>query len=57
MYNEAEKQFRISQTNFDVAVRTYRINRLRFENGDIIGQVKKTLKQTSEKRSKQTILG
>jgi outer membrane protein TolC len=35
---EAEKRFRISQTNVDVAVRSYRINRLRFENGDITGQ-------------------
>ena len=38
MVNEAEKRFRISQTNADVAARSYRINRLRFENGDITGQ-------------------
>ena len=35
---EAEKRFRINQTNADVAARSYRINRLRFENGDITGQ-------------------
>jgi outer membrane protein TolC len=35
---EAEKRFRISQTGVDIAVRSYRINRLRFENGDITGQ-------------------
>ena len=38
MVNEAEKRFRISQTNVDVAARSYRINRMRFENGDITGQ-------------------
>ena len=35
---EAEKRFRINQTNKDIASRSYRINRLRFENGDITGQ-------------------
>jgi outer membrane protein TolC len=35
---ESEKRFRISQTSKDIATRSYRINRLRFENGDITGQ-------------------
>ena len=35
---EAEKRFRINQINKDNAARSYRINRLRFENGDISGQ-------------------
>jgi outer membrane protein TolC len=35
---EAEKGFRINQANADVAARSYYINRLRFENGDITGQ-------------------
>ena len=35
---EAEKSFRINQTNVDIAASSYRINRLRFENGDITGQ-------------------
>jgi outer membrane protein TolC len=35
---ESEKRFRISQTSKDIAARSYRINRLRFENGDITGQ-------------------
>ncbi len=35
---EAEKRFRINQKNKDIAARSYRINRLRFENGDITGQ-------------------
>ena len=36
--HEAEKRFRINQTNKDIAARSYRINRMRFENGDITGQ-------------------
>ena len=35
---EAENRFRISRTNIDIGTRSYRINRLRFENGDITGQ-------------------
>jgi outer membrane protein TolC len=35
---EAEKRFRINQTNKDIAARSYQIYRLRFENGDITGQ-------------------
>jgi outer membrane protein TolC len=35
---EAEKRFRINQKNSDNAVNSYRISRLRFENGDISGQ-------------------
>ena len=35
---ESEKRFRISQNSKDIAARSYRINRLRFENGDITGQ-------------------
>jgi outer membrane protein TolC len=35
---EAEKRFRINQKNSDNAVNSYRIARLRFENGDISGQ-------------------
>ncbi|MDR1173107.1 MAG: TolC family protein, partial [Bacteroidales bacterium] len=35
---EAEKRFRINQKNKDIAQRSYRINRLRFENGDITAQ-------------------
>jgi len=38
MVYEAEKRFRINQTNIDIAARSYRIYRLRFENGDITGQ-------------------
>ena len=38
MVYEAEKRFRINQTNIEIAARSYRINRLRFENGDITGQ-------------------
>jgi len=38
MVYEAEKRFRINQTNIDIAQRNYRIFRLRFENGDITGQ-------------------
>jgi outer membrane protein TolC len=38
MVYEAEKRFRINQTNIDIAARNYRIYRLRFENGDITGQ-------------------
>ena len=36
--SEAEKRFRINQTNKDIAARSYQIYRLRFENGDITGQ-------------------
>jgi outer membrane protein TolC len=36
--NEAEKRFRINQKNRDNATNSYRISRLRFENGDISGQ-------------------
>ena len=36
---EAEKRFRINQTNKDIAARSYQIYRLRFENGDITGQM------------------
>jgi outer membrane protein TolC len=36
--HEAEKRFRINQTNKELAARNYRIHRLRFENGDITGQ-------------------
>jgi outer membrane protein TolC len=35
---EAEKRFRINQKNTDNATNSYRISRLRFENGDISGQ-------------------
>ena len=35
---EAEKRFRINQRNREVAVESYRISRLRFENGDMTGQ-------------------
>jgi outer membrane protein TolC len=35
---EAEKRFRINQKNRDNATNSYRISRLRFENGDISGQ-------------------
>lgn len=35
---EAEKRFRINQKNKDNAANSYRISRLRFENGDISGQ-------------------
>jgi outer membrane protein TolC len=35
---EAEKRFRINQRNRDNATNSYRIFRLRFENGDISGQ-------------------
>jgi hypothetical protein len=38
MVNEAERRFRINQTNVDIAARNYRIFSLRFENGDITGQ-------------------
>ena len=46
MVYEAEKRFRINQTNKDIAARNYRIYRLRFENGDITGQ-ELSLAQTS----------
>ncbi|MDR0700176.1 MAG: TolC family protein [Tannerella sp.] len=36
--NEAEKRFRINQKNKDNATNSYRISRLRFENGDLSGQ-------------------
>jgi outer membrane protein TolC len=36
--HEAEKRFRINQKNKDNAANSYRISRLRFENGDISGQ-------------------
>ncbi|MDR1257908.1 MAG: TolC family protein [Tannerellaceae bacterium] len=35
---EAEKRFRINQRNRDNATNSYRISRLRFENGDLSGQ-------------------
>jgi outer membrane protein TolC len=35
---EAEKRFRINQKNRDNATNSYRISRLRFENGDVSGQ-------------------
>jgi outer membrane protein TolC len=35
---EAEKRFRINQKNRDNATNSYRISRLRFENGDLSGQ-------------------
>lgn len=35
---EAEKRFRINQRNRDVALESYRISRLRFENGDMTSQ-------------------
>ena len=35
---EAEKRFRVNQKNQEVAVRSYRISQLRFENGDITSQ-------------------
>lgn len=35
---EAENRFRINQKNAENAARSYQINRLRFENGDITGQ-------------------
>jgi outer membrane protein TolC len=35
---EAEKRFRINQKNRDNATHSYRISRLRFENGDLSGQ-------------------
>jgi outer membrane protein TolC len=35
---ETEKRFRINQRNRDVAVESYRISRLRFENGDMTSQ-------------------
>lgn len=35
---EAENRFRINQKNKDNAARSYKINQLRFENGDITGQ-------------------
>ena len=35
---EAEKRFRINQRNREVAVESYRISQLRFENGDMTGQ-------------------
>jgi outer membrane protein TolC len=35
---EAEKRFRINQKNRDNAINSYRIARLRFENGDLSGQ-------------------
>lgn len=36
--HEAEKRFRINQKNKDNAANSYRIARLRFENGDLSGQ-------------------
>jgi outer membrane protein TolC len=36
--NDAEKRFRINQKNRDNATKSYRIARLRFENGDLSGQ-------------------
>jgi outer membrane protein TolC len=36
--HEAEKRFRINRKNKDNAANSYRISRLRFENGDISGQ-------------------
>ncbi|MDR1274314.1 MAG: TolC family protein [Odoribacteraceae bacterium] len=36
--HEAEKRFRINQINRDNATNSYRISRLRFENGDLSGQ-------------------
>jgi outer membrane protein TolC len=36
--HDAEKRFRINQKNRDNATNSYRISRLRFENGDISGQ-------------------
>jgi len=35
---EAEKRFRINQRNRDVALQSYRISQLRFENGDMTSQ-------------------
>ncbi|MDR1056109.1 MAG: TolC family protein [Prevotellaceae bacterium] len=35
---EAENRFRINQKNIESASRSYKINQLRFENGDITGQ-------------------
>ncbi|MDR0682576.1 MAG: TolC family protein [Dysgonamonadaceae bacterium] len=35
---EADKRFRINQRNRDAAVESYRISRLRFENGDMTGR-------------------
>ena len=35
---EAEKRFRINQRNREVALESYRISRLRFENGDMTSQ-------------------
>ncbi|MDR2038652.1 MAG: TolC family protein [Bacteroidales bacterium] len=35
---EAENRFRINQKNSENAARSYHINRMRFENGDITGQ-------------------
>jgi outer membrane protein TolC len=35
---ETEKRFRINQRNQEVAIKSYRISRMRFENGDMTGQ-------------------
>ena len=36
--HEAEQRFRINQRNRDVAIKSYRISQLRFENGDMTSQ-------------------